>query len=86
MITATGARSLSYRIAPPRPPVVSPDFVTVTKLGVLPVPGTGSEDLADAHVVAAAIEAGGGVILTIDDDLNRLAAPYRTIVVERLVS
>ena len=36
--------------------------------------GAGSEDLADAHVVATAGEAGGGVILTIDEaDLNRLA-------------
>ena len=49
--------------------------------------GSGSEELADAHVVAAAVEAGGGVILTVDvDDLTRLADPYRTIVVERLSS
>lgn len=55
--------------------------------GVLAAAGAGSEDLADAHVVAAAIEAGGGVILTVDeDDLKRLADPYRTIVVERLTS
>ena len=55
--------------------------------GVLAGAGAGSEDLADAHVVAAAVEAGGGVILTIDeDDLKRLAAPYRTIVVERIAS
>ena len=55
--------------------------------GVLAAAGSGSEDLADAHVVAAAVEAGGGVILTVDvDDLNRLANPYRTIVVERLAS
>lgn len=38
---------------------------------------------ADAHPVAVAVEAGGGVILTADpDDLTRLAAPYRTIVIE----
>ena len=55
--------------------------------GVLAAAGVGSEDLADAHVVATAVEAGGGVVLTIDvDDLNRLAAPYRTIMVERLSS
>lgn len=55
--------------------------------GVLAAAGSGSEDLADAHVVAAAVEAGGGVILTVDvDDLTRLANPYRTIVVERLSS
>ncbi len=54
--------------------------------GVLAAAGAGSEDLADAHVIAVAIEAGGGVILTVDDDLTRLADPYRTIVVERLAS
>lgn len=55
--------------------------------GVLAAAGAGSEDLADAHVVATAVEAGGGVVLTVDvDDLNRLAAPYRTIMVERLSS
>ncbi len=55
--------------------------------GVLAAAGSGSEHLADAHVVAAAVEAGGGVILTVDvDDLTRLANPYRTIVVESLSS
>jgi predicted nucleic acid-binding protein len=55
--------------------------------GVLAAAGAGPEDLADSHVVAAAIEAGGGVILTVDvDDLTRLADPYRTIVVERLAT
>jgi predicted nucleic acid-binding protein len=45
----------------------------------------GSEHLADAHVVAVAVEAGGGVVLTSDPkDLNRLAAPYRTVIVEPL--
>jgi predicted nucleic acid-binding protein len=40
---------------------------------------------ADAHPVAVAVEAGGGVIHTADpDDLNRLAAPYRTVVIETL--
>lgn len=38
---------------------------------------------ADAHPVAVAVEAGGGVIQTADpDDLGRLAAPYRTVVIE----
>jgi predicted nucleic acid-binding protein len=47
--------------------------------------GAGSELLADAHPVAVAVEAGGGLIQTADpDDLRRLAAPYRTIVVEPL--
>lgn len=54
--------------------------------GVLAAAGAGSEDLADAHVVAAAIEVGGGVVLTGDEhDLVPLAAPYRTVVVEGLV-
>ncbi len=44
---------------------------------VLAAARTGSSDMADAHVVAAAVEAGGGVILTGDpDDLTRLAASY----------
>jgi len=34
----------------------------------------------DAHVVAAAVEAGGGVVLTsVPKDLVRLAVPYRNI-------
>jgi len=38
---------------------------------------------ADAHPVAVAVEAGGGVVQTADpDDLGRLAAPYRTVVIE----
>jgi hypothetical protein len=48
--------------------------------GVLTAAKTGSKDMADAHVVAAAIDAGGGVIVTGDeDDLQRLAAPYKNI-------
>ena len=55
--------------------------------GVLSAANTGSEDLADAHVVACAIEGGGGVVMTIDeDDLNRLAAPYRSIFVQKISS
>jgi predicted nucleic acid-binding protein len=47
--------------------------------------GAGSTLFADAHPVAAAVEAGGGVIQTADpDDLTRLAAPYRTVAVEPL--
>jgi predicted nucleic acid-binding protein len=42
---------------------------------------------ADAHPVAVAVEAGGGVIQTADhDDLTRLASPYRTIVVEPITA
>jgi hypothetical protein len=40
---------------------------------------------ADAHPVAVAVEVGGGVVQTADpDDLGRLAAPYRTVVIEPL--
>lgn len=54
---------------------------------VLAAAGAGSEDLADAHVVAIAVEAGGGVVLTGDpDDMLRLSDPYRTVVVEALPS
>lgn len=52
---------------------------------VLAEAGVGSEHLADAHAVAAAVEVGGGVVLTGDpNDLSRLAAPYRTILIEPL--
>jgi predicted nucleic acid-binding protein len=48
--------------------------------GVLTAAKTGSKDMADAHVVAAAIDAGGGVIVTGDEiDLQRLAAPYNNV-------
>ena len=44
-----------------------------------------SRYLADAHVVAAAVETGGGVVLTGDpDDLVSLAAPYPNISVQPL--
>ena len=50
--------------------------------GVLSAAGTGSEDLADAHVIAAAVELGGGLALTCDpDDLERLSASYRNVTV-----
>lgn len=53
--------------------------------GVLAGAGAGAEHLADAHVVAVAVEAGGGLILTGDEsDLERLAAPYPNILVEPL--
>lgn len=50
---------------------------------VLAATGRGSADLADAHVVACAVESGGGVVVTGDeDDLTALAAPYRFITVD----
>lgn len=52
---------------------------------VLAAAGAGSEDLADAHAIAAAVETGGGVVLTGDpDDLRRLAASYPQLHVERI--
>jgi hypothetical protein len=52
---------------------------------VLAEAGAGSVFLAYAHVVAVAVEDGGGIVLTCDvDDLVRLAAPYRTVAVKAL--
>ncbi|MBA3743834.1 PIN domain-containing protein [Sporichthya sp.] len=51
--------------------------------GVLAAAGADSTLIVDAHVVAAAGESGGGVVVTGDEaDLTRLAAPYPHIVVE----
>jgi predicted nucleic acid-binding protein len=48
--------------------------------GLLSGVGAGSELIVDAHVVAAAVEGGGGVLLTGDrDDLERIAAPYPSV-------
>ena len=48
--------------------------------GVLAAARAGSELIVDAHVVAAAVEAVGGVVLTADPkDLGHLASPYRNI-------
>jgi hypothetical protein len=53
--------------------------------GLLAEAGANSALFADAHPVAVAVEAGGGVIQTADpDDLGRLAAPYRTVVIDPL--
>lgn len=52
---------------------------------VLHAAEAGSADIVDAHVVAVAAEAGGGLVLTGDpSDLERLAAPYRSTVIEPL--
>ena len=48
--------------------------------GVLAGARADSADLADAHVVAVAVEAGGGVLVTGDaGDLGRLAAAYTNV-------
>lgn len=54
--------------------------------GVLDAAGAGSEDMVDAHLVATAMEAAPGVVLTSDvEDLTRLAAPYGQITVSPLL-
>jgi predicted nucleic acid-binding protein len=53
--------------------------------GVLAGAGAGSDHLADAHVVAVAVEIGGGLVLTVDEsELRRLAAPYPNILIAPL--
>lgn len=55
--------------------------------GVLHAAAADSTDMVDAHCIAAAVEFGGGVILTIDtDDMIRLAASYSNVIVERIQS
>ena len=54
---------------------------------VLSANGAGSEQLADAHVVAAAVEVGGGVVVSGDPaDMSQLSSAYRNIVIETLPS
>lgn len=53
--------------------------------GVLAGAGAGSVDMVDAHCVAAAVERGGGLVLTGDAaDLTRLSAPYSNVTVAEL--
>jgi predicted nucleic acid-binding protein len=53
--------------------------------GVLATARVGSEYLADAHVIAAAVDIGSGIALTTDPaDLGRLAAAYATVTVVAL--
>ncbi|NOY93601.1 MAG: PIN domain-containing protein [Deltaproteobacteria bacterium] len=50
--------------------------------GILATASIGSEMMVDAHVVAAAVERGAGLLLTGDPgDLEKLAAPYRNLTV-----
>lgn len=50
---------------------------------VLATASAGSSELADAHVVAAAVANNGGVVVTSDrGDIERLAEPYRFITVD----
>lgn len=51
--------------------------------GVLTGAGAASAMIVDAHVVAVAVEAGGGVVVTGDPgDLERLGGPYPNVVIE----
>lgn len=44
--------------------------------------GADTQHLADAHVVATAVDLGGGIALTTDpEDIGRLAAAYRNVTV-----
>jgi predicted nucleic acid-binding protein len=53
---------------------------------LLSAAGFGSEAMVDAHVVAAAVEAGGGLCLTGDPvDLERLAAGSPAVVIAGVV-
>ena len=53
--------------------------------GVLTAARADSSHLADAHVVAAAVEVGGGVVLTGDeDDLGLLSAAYPNVHVSKI--
>lgn len=53
--------------------------------GVLTAAGLGSQHIVDAHVVAAAVERGGGMVLTGDTtDLELLATSYRGVRVHGL--
>ena len=53
--------------------------------GILGAADASSNDLADAHCVAVAVQAGGGVVLTGDDtDLRRLCAGYSNVVVSKI--
>lgn len=50
--------------------------------GVLAAAKVGSKFMAGAHVIAAAVELGGGIVLTVDrEDLERLAAAYGNVTV-----
>ena len=50
--------------------------------GLLKEVRRGESEGADAHVIAAAVELGGGLAVTTDaDDLGRLAAAYRNVTV-----
>lgn len=61
-----------------RPPVVIDvtDLTSAKQIGaLLHAAGAGSADLVDAAVVAAAVQRGGGLVVTADpDDIGRLAA------------
>lgn len=67
--------------------VVTTDFALAKQVGaILHGAGAGSADIVDAHVVAACVPYGGGMIVTSDpDDISRLAdvVPHVRIVTRR---
>lgn len=53
--------------------------------GVLAAAGAGSEHIVDGHVVAVAVERGGGLVLTGDPtDLARLGASFGSVIVRTI--
>ncbi|HEV7667590.1 MAG TPA: type II toxin-antitoxin system VapC family toxin [Thermoanaerobaculia bacterium] len=53
--------------------------------GVLAAANLGSMHLADAHVIAVAVDSGGGLVLTTDpDDLGQLAATFGNVTAVQL--
>lgn len=56
--------------------VVDTDFAVARQVGaILHAAGSGVDDIVDAHVVAACVPYGGGLVVTSDpEDIERLAA------------
>ncbi|MDQ3452772.1 MAG: VapC toxin family PIN domain ribonuclease [Actinomycetota bacterium] len=85
---AAHTQAIDSLLARRRPAIVTRDTDrTLARFvgAVLHAAGAGSADIVDAHVVAVAAEAGGGLVLTgHPTDLERLAAPYRSTVIEPL--
>ncbi len=81
-------QAIDSLLARARPAIVTRDTdrTVARSVGtILHTAQAGSADIVAAHVVALAVEAGGGLVLTSDAaDLERLAAPYPGVVIERL--
>ena len=78
LVDACLARETGIRVRDTDRPLAKAKLVG----GVLAAAKAGSEDLADAHVIATVVDLGGGIALTTDlEDLERLAAAYRNVTV-----